>query len=74
MCLLFQVRQCRHALSCLFTFRGGVNVPPVPGAPVPWKQCYFQQSRQKELRPLRMSFVLLRFHVWVQARSSANMS
>ena len=23
----------------------GVNAPPVPGAPVPWKQCYFQQSR-----------------------------
>ena len=28
-----------HALSCLFKFRG-VNAPPVPGAPVPWKQCY----------------------------------
>ena len=26
---------------------------------------------KKELRPLRTSFVLLRFHVWVQARSSA---
>ena len=22
-------------------------LPPVPGAPVPWKQCYFQQSRKK---------------------------
>ena len=33
-----------HALSCLFTFRG-VNVPPAPGALVPWKQCNFQQSR-----------------------------
>ena len=33
-----------HALSCLFKL-GGVKAPPVPGAPVPWKQCYFQQSR-----------------------------
>ena len=58
------------ALSCLVVSRG-VNAPPAPGAPVPWKQCYFQQSRQKQLRPLRTCIVLLGGLVWVQARSSA---
>ena len=50
---------------------GRVNAPPAPGASVPWKQCYFQQSRLKELRPLRTCFVLLGGLVWVQDRSSA---
>ena len=32
-----------HCLA--FSNFRGANAPPVPGAPVPWKQCYFQQSR-----------------------------